>query len=176
MIATMTENSVQVVLRLRTLGPSGLNPPQTEIIDRLQTLSEAGLITDLNTDVWGASMGITRTGERDPVDIRERVAEYKQWADKQGYTLQPAFDWEVTEGEDNGEELSGRIVTPLITLAMYTEEGLQAVYPHVDGTKVNTIQDWYRRTRIDGPEPGDAEAEPEQSADEQRESLVARLP
>ena len=42
----MTDDPVRVVLRLRSLGPAGLHPPQTEIINRLQRLTEDGLIDD----------------------------------------------------------------------------------------------------------------------------------
>lgn len=122
-------------------------------------------------------MGVTQTDDRDPVRTREIVAEYKQWADEQGYTLRPAFDWDATEGENDGKGLSGRIVTPLITLAVYTQEGLQEVYPHVDGTEVNTIQDGVGALEsMAEPEPGDAEAEHEPSEDEQRDDLRAPLP
>jgi hypothetical protein len=50
--------SVRAVLRLRTQASSGTNDVQTEIIDRLETLSENGTITDLDIGVWGTSMGI----------------------------------------------------------------------------------------------------------------------
>ncbi|WP_336365459.1 HTH domain-containing protein [Halalkalicoccus salilacus] len=133
----MSADSVRVVLRLRTLGPAGLNPPQTEVLDHLQTLTEEGLIDELDVDVWGGAMGITHTEERDPVDIRETVAEYKQWADAHGCTLRPAFEWHSAESEG---ERRGQIVTPLITLAVYNGEDLQAVYPHID-EEVNTIHD-----------------------------------
>lgn len=56
-MATTTADSVRAVLRLRTLGPSGLNPPQIEVIDRLQTLTEDGPITNLDIDVWGGVDG-----------------------------------------------------------------------------------------------------------------------
>jgi hypothetical protein len=133
-------DSVQVVLRLRTLGSSELNPPQTEVIERLETLTEdeESSVTDLDIDIWGVSMGITQTDDQDPVRIRERVAEFEQWADEQGYTLRPAFEWRPAEAEDTGE---GEIVTPLIILAVYEGEHLQAVYPHVDGNDVCTVSD-----------------------------------
>jgi hypothetical protein len=133
----MSADSVRAVVRLRTLGPTGLNPPQIEVLDHLQTLTEDGPIDELDVDVWGGTMGITQTAERDPADTRETVAEYKQWADAHGYTLRPAFEWRsaAPEGEENGQ-----IVTPLITLAVYSREDLQAVYPHVDD-EVNTIHD-----------------------------------
>lgn len=163
----MTDDSVRAVLRLQTLGPSGLNPPQTEVLDHLQTLSEDGPIDELDVDVWGGSMGITQTQDHDPVDIRETVADYQQWADSHGYTLRPAFDWHSAEPEDGGK---GQIVTPLITLAVYTGEDLQAVYPHVDD-EVNTIYDGVEALEsMVETEPGDAEHE--QSEDENRERLV----
>lgn len=77
---TPATSPVRAVVRLRTLSPSGLNPPQTEVIDRLQTLSqeEESPIADLGVDIWGASMGITQTDSRDLGDTRERVAEFAQ--------------------------------------------------------------------------------------------------
>lgn len=137
----MTEDAVRVVLRLRTLGPSGLNPPQTEVVDRLRTLVDEGPIVELDADVWGGSMGVTQTEDRDPDDTRETVAEYEQWAAERGCTLRPAFEWRSTESTGGGEGRHGRVVTPLITLAVHTSEGLQAVYPHVDDGDVRTIHD-----------------------------------
>lgn len=137
----MTADSIRAVLRLRTLGPSGLNPPQTEVVDHLRTLAEVGSIAELDVDVWGTSMGITRTEDRDPMDTRETVADFEQWATEQGCALRPAFEWRSAEpeGEDDGQ--NGRIITPLITLAVYDGERLQAVYPHTNGEEVRTVHD-----------------------------------
>jgi hypothetical protein len=138
----MSADPVHAVVRVRTLGPNGLNPPQIEVIDRLQTLADGGPIDELDIDVWGTSMGTTHDN-RDPAGTRERVAEFEQWATEQGYTLRPAFDWRSDESADNGKSQRREIVTPLITLAVYTESGndLQAMYPHVDGEDVRTIHD-----------------------------------
>ena len=71
----MATEIVRAVVRLRTLGPSGLNPPQIEVIDRLQTLSEdeESPLTDLDVDVWGPSIGITQTADQDPIGMRDTV-------------------------------------------------------------------------------------------------------
>lgn len=159
----MNPDAVRTVVRVRSLGPSGLNPPQTEVIDRLQALTEDGPIAELDVDVWGTSMGLTHNG-RDSACTREQVAEFEQWATEQGYTLQPAFDWRAGESEGDGEAQRREILTPLITLAIYSddEETLQAVYPHVDGEEVRTIHD--------GVETLESLAgKTEQSVDEQRE-------
>jgi hypothetical protein len=165
----MTADSVQAVLRLRTLGPSGLNPPQTAVIDRLQTLTEDGPIADLDIDIWGPSMGITQD-DCDPEGARETVAEFKQWADEQGCTLRPAFEWRSAESAADGE---GRIVTPLITLAVYDDSGerLQAVYPHVDGDEVWTIHDG-----LEALESMAGTRDAEQSGDETNENRAVSLP
>ena len=140
MTPTADADSVRVVLRLRTLSPAGLNPPQTEVLDRLRTLTEEKdmPVTELDVDVWGTSMGITQTERRDPAETHETVAEFKQWADKHGYTLQPAFEWRAAE---SGEDEETQILPPLITLAVYSGEHLQVVYPHVDDEDVWTVYD-----------------------------------
>lgn len=162
--------SVQAVVRLRTLGPSGLNPPQTEVIDRLQTLSEDedGPLNDLDMGMWGPSMGSTQTEHRGPFDTRETVAEFKQWADAYGYTLRPAFDWHSTDSAETG---NGQIVTPLITLAVYKGEHLKAVYPHVDGDEVNTIHDG-----VEALESMAGLGDTEQSDDERSENETLVVP
>ena len=174
MAMTADSEPVQVVLRLRTLGPSGLNPPQTKVIDRLQTLNEDedSLVTELDVDIWGTSMGITQTAGRDPADTHETVVEFRRWADVQGYTLRPAFEWCSADSAETGD---GQIITPLITLAVYNNDGehLQAVYPHVDGEDVQTIHDGVEALEsIAGP------GEPEQSENEgnEQEDLVAPFP
>lgn len=149
MEGAMTDDSLRAVVRLRTLGPSGLNPPQTRVVDRLRTLAEEDdSIDELDVDVWGASMGITRTDERE--GIHERVREFERWADERDRTLRPAFERRIPEssGQTNdegdgteGKRRDGRIVTPLITLAIYEGESLRAVYPHADGDEVRSIHD-----------------------------------
>lgn len=137
---TVNVDSIRLVLRLRTLGPSGLNPPQTEVIDRLRGLTEDGPLADLDVDVWGIAMGITQTVGRDPMGTRETVAEFERWATEQGCTLRPAFDWRSADSEAD-EGRNGLIVTPLITLAVYDGERLRAVYPHMDDDEVHTVHD-----------------------------------
>lgn len=142
-MATTILDSARVIVRLRTLGPGGLNPPQIEVINHLQTLSEDNdsPITDLDIDIWGASMGSTQTDGRDLFGMRDTVAEFTEWAHSQGYTLQPAFEWRSADSVDTEKKQYGQISTPLITLAIYTGEHLQAVYPHVDDDDVQTIHD-----------------------------------
>ena len=108
--SSMRTDAIRAVLRLRTLGPSGLNPPQIEVIDRLQTLTEDedGPLNDLDVGMWGPSMESTQIEHRDPVDMRDTVAEFRQWAHVNGYTLRPAFEWRSTDsmGTSQGQRLA----------------------------------------------------------------------
>lgn len=166
---------VRAVLRLRTLSSSGLNPPQVEVIDRLQTLSESedSPIVKFDFEVWGTSRGLTQTADRDPGDTRELVAEFTQWADAHEYTLQPAFGWRSVNSETDGERPHGQIVTPLITLAVYNETGerLQAVYPHADGDQAHTIHEG-----VEALESMVGPGDDEQSGDKQNEHEDPAVP
>lgn len=167
----MTIDLVRAVVRLRTLGPSGLNPPQTNVIDRLQTLNkdENGSLADLDIDIWGTSIGPMQTVDRDPVGMRETVAEFIHWADAHGYTLRPAFEWRSADSTDAQEQ---QIVTPLITLALYSGEHLQAVYPYVDGDDVHTIHEGVEALEsMAGPED-DEETGDEENGQENRTVLL----
>lgn len=140
----MTADSVRAVLRLRTLGPSGLNPPQIEVIDRIQALTEGedGPIADLDIDIWGASMGINQPDARDPGSEYETITEFEQWADEHGCTLRPAFERRSTDSAaENEANREDAITPPLLCLAVYNGETIEAVYPHVDGEEVYTIHD-----------------------------------
>ena len=63
MIMPRDAESIQAVLRLRTLGPSGLTHCRSRVIDCLETLveDEDGPITELDIGMWGPSMRITQT-------------------------------------------------------------------------------------------------------------------
>lgn len=164
----MSENRIRAVVRVRTLGPSGLNPPQIEVIDHLETLAEDGVIAEPDVDVWGMSMGTTQD-DRESAETRNRVAEFEQWATEQEYSLQPAFSWRTADSEGDGASQRREIVTPLITLAIYTdtdtEETLQGVYPHLDGENVYTIHEGVEALES-------LTGDTEQSTDEQREQEV----
>lgn len=158
----MSPETIDVVVRVRSIAPSGLNPPQCDVINRLQTLAERGSIADLDVDVWGPSMGIAQN-KRGPTTPRDRVVEFEQWATEHDYTLEPAFKWRSAECEDegSGHREHRAVLTPLITLAIYDrdEQELAAVYPHIDGEEVNTVHD--------GVKAVESMSESEQSTDDE---------
>ncbi|WP_368085909.1 HTH domain-containing protein [Halalkalicoccus paucihalophilus] len=60
---SLSRNPVRAVVRVRTLGPSGLNPPQIGAIDRLQTLADRGPIDEVQLSRQDSgSLDVVRTG------------------------------------------------------------------------------------------------------------------
>lgn len=141
MKGTLDLGSVRAVLRVRTLAPYGFSETQTEIMDRLQTLREDGPITELDIDVWGATMGADRSDDSAVSPERQRVAEFEQWATDHDCTLRPAFDRRTSSSLLEQDDPKQIIVLPLICLGIYEERTVQAVYPHVDREEVYTIHD-----------------------------------
>ncbi len=151
-----SHESVRAVLRLRTLAPYGINGTQETVIDRLKGLVESGSLSDLDVDAWGASV---RTTENDVTAVRETVSEFVEWADRNGCSLTPAFEWREDNSFLDEEHGQGSVVVlPLLCLAVYDGETLKAVYPHRDGEAVCTIHD--------GIEALEALPEPTASVDE----------
>lgn len=127
---------VRTVLWLRTLAPHGINETQTEVIDRLRQLEADGRIAGLDVGVWGASMGVARSADRNLSDVHDVVTEFERWADDQDCTLRPAFERRSARVPEET-----RVVLPLLCLAVYEAEAIRAVYPHVNGEDVHTIHD-----------------------------------
>jgi hypothetical protein len=125
---------VHAVLWLRTLAPYGVGEIQAEVVDRLERLEADGRIDDLDVDVWGKSTELVRTADRDSGDVRETVAEFERWASENDRTLRPAFGRHGVDADGDG-----RVVLPLLCLAVYEAKTVRAVYPHVDGEDVYTI-------------------------------------
>ncbi|MDL5360641.1 HTH domain-containing protein [Halalkalicoccus sp. NIPERK01] len=136
-----SHESLEAVLRLRTLAPYGIDRTQKEIIDRLRDLVKDGPLTDLDVDAWGAS--VRATGGNDVAAVRETVDEFARWAGRNDCSLTPAFEWRATDSflDEESERGSVVVVLPLLCLAVYDDGTLEAVYPHRDDDEVHTIHD-----------------------------------
>lgn len=139
-VAMESHESLETVLRLRTLAPYGIDRTQKEIIDRLRDLVEDGPLTDLDVDAWGAS--VRATGGNDVAAVQETVDEFTCWAERNDCSLTPAFEWRATDSFlDEEPESESVVVLPLLCLAVYDDGKLEAVYPHRDDDEVHTIHD-----------------------------------
>lgn len=138
----MTSDSSRVVLRLRTLVPNGISSVQSDVIDQLQELEQEGIVADLDIDVWGSSMGINISRDRDPTGTRKLLSEFERWADEHGCTLRPAFGCSNANSTADGDTEQGEYTRlPLLCLAIYSDTTIKAIYPHMTSEGVRTIYD-----------------------------------
>lgn len=161
----MTTDPVRVVLRLRTLVPAGIGSVQSDVIDRLQRLEDEGLITTLDIDIWGLSMGVNGPHNRDPIGTRRTVAEFERWAENHDCTLRPGFGRPDARSTADGEsEQRGDVVLPLLCLAVYDDATIRAVYPHTTSEGVQTIHDGLDVLESLNPDTGRSDSESNDAA------------
>lgn len=136
----MTSSPLRATLKLRSFPPHGVVDAQRRTLARLYRLVDVGTLSAIDVDVWGSHAVTDSMTHHDDAASLETVSEFERWAEERGYTLAPAFAcrecgsmidearWEVT-------------VVPLLTLVVYEENRLKAVYPHDDGERVRTVED-----------------------------------
>lgn len=131
-------DSIDVTVWLREDEPAGIQG-QSTLLSRLRRLESEGAINDLTVNRWCKQL------ECDPdvefpgseVALRERIDEFKQWAEARGHSLEPAFRWcEKTSlvSDDSREYL----VLPVVCLEVRSNDRLLAVFPCTSGTETNT--------------------------------------
>lgn len=161
---TDTVNSTDTVAGIGSLGDlriecyirsniSRVSDRQVEaILDRLRSLSEAGLVADYQTRQWPPKRHAVVESQAAETTRGELLAKFEGWADQRGYSLKPAFQRRtvpsslVGEGEDREQ-----VRVPIVTLALYDEsietEPLTGVVPYTgegdaDERQTYTIDAW----------------------------------
>jgi hypothetical protein len=136
----MTPSRLRAELKLRSFPPHGITDVHHRTLVRLHRLVDRGTLSTLDVDVWGSHAVTDAMRDHDDSGTLEAISEFERWAEERGCTLAPAF-----ATRECGSILDGGTrevtVVPLVTLAVYGEDGLRAVYPHRDGERVHTVGD-----------------------------------
>lgn len=134
---TTTTTTRQAVLYLRSIESSGISDVQRRIMNRLEELAADGLLASADYEVWG--QGIPATGGPKS-HVHAIYDEMSEWADENDRSLTPAFEVRKTQpmGTDEQREV---ISFPMLCLAIYEGDEVEAVFPHADGDRVYTIDD-----------------------------------
>jgi len=102
---------------------------QQRILQRVEELESEGVVAETDVD---ASWQRIRTPEQDSRDeALETYEEFREWAVENGYQLEPAFQRRNRSyiGTDVVDEV---VVFPMVSLAVYDENDLRAVFPCAD--------------------------------------------
>lgn len=129
-------------LYVRSLLPDGHTQQQAAVIDRLQGLSDADILSDITVQVIGRQIPSTPAEARTELGLfaLNRVSVFQEWAKRNDCSLEPAFQVRSVDSEITGEQYRA-LVFPVQLLAEYEGAELTCVTPHtVDGETV-TVRD-----------------------------------
>lgn len=173
-----TDADVRVEVWTRDASPPP-DDPRATVLARLRELESEGVVDDLSVRVWGkfvpatdehdnpnASGGAEESGEFDESNAtdgsgspgepdgsdppaRERVAAFRRWADRDGHSLEPAFE-RCERSSMVSEEVTDAIRLPLQCLAVYGGDRLVGVFPCSTEDGNNTVRDCLERLETGG--------------------------
>lgn len=149
-----------VELYVRSLTPRG-HSQQESAIERLERLSEAGVLSEFAVEVWGRQVDLSGAAARTDAGqfVLDRVEQFREWARRTGRSVDSFFETRSVESSIRDQEYAA-LVLPELTLAEYRGGELAFVAPCSDGDAVCTVGD-----RIDDLEAraGNAETAAEPS-------------
>lgn len=132
-----SDRRVELYLRGDTYGTY---ERQQAVLERVTELESEGVVADTAVDTSWQRIRTPELDSRDPA--LETYREFREWADANGYTLEPAFERRQRAylGANAVHEV---VVFPVTCLAVYGGNDLVAVFPcsDEDGTVHFTVQD-----------------------------------
>lgn len=165
----MTSSPLRATLKLRSFPAHGITDVRRRTLTRLHRLADVGILSEVDVDVWGSHAVVDAMADRGDAASVEAVSDFERWAEGHGYTLAPAFARRECGSllDDEAREVT---VVPLLTLAVYEEDELKAVYPHVDDECVHTVDDGLEALETLAPPAGGRSGDPRIRRDASEES------
>lgn len=129
--------TVDVYLRERT--PPSVCETIRDTLGRLRALDRSGAIAALNVRRWECSTEEVG-GELDDAETAMTFEEFHDWAQREGYSLRPAFDRREVSSMFC-EDSHVRHVVPIVSVAVYADDELQCVAPCTDDDRSYSVHD-----------------------------------
>lgn len=137
-----SESAIHATVYLQSLAPTSSYSTQERIVERLQSLAEAGHIGELTITVWGEQ--ICTDGALSSVpecsEIIQAIGDFFALAADSSIEISPFFRVKEITASLSGEEFKC-ISMPARCLAFYTDESPFGVYPCKIDDVVYTPQD-----------------------------------
>jgi len=135
----------------------GLPPddPRETVLERIREFETRGTVDDVSVRVWGTFVAAP-DGDPDEFEslAHKRVAEFQRWAERNGHSLEPAFE-RFERSSMVSEEGSDVVRLPMQCLAVYEGDRLVGVFPCSTSDGTNTVEDC-----LDRLETGDLVGDP----------------
>ncbi|MCU4799698.1 hypothetical protein OB920_04860 [Halobacteria archaeon HArc-gm2] len=135
MPALATQSRAELYLRGDTYGTFDA---QQDVLNRVRALEGEGVLDE--AAVAGEWQRIRTLNEDTRDGAIETYLEFAAWADRNGHSLGPAFE-RRTRSYLGLDQVDDVVVFPVVSLAVYEDERLQAVFPCSDGDRAYTVRD-----------------------------------
>ena len=126
-----------VRLYVRDSVPAAARVEQQKIVGRLQALEAAGHVDEFDVETWPTRL---TTGTPESVPALAAFEEFDDWGRSTGASLTPAFDRHDCHSLYTGLRFTTTVL-PVMALAVYEDDALQAVYPHAKRGRPMTVGD-----------------------------------
>ena len=150
----------RVELYVRSLQPEGYCQQQASLLDRVAGLVARDVVSERQVHVCGCQVpaSVADANTTAGVWILTRISQFRQWADRNDCTLEPAM-----EDRDVGESLVDTgyraVRLPAILLAEFRGTELCCVTPHRADETVRTVAD--RIAQLEDGDPTEFEPLPD---------------
>ncbi|MBX0321497.1 hypothetical protein EGH21_00500 [Halomicroarcula sp. F13] len=134
-MTTDTHLRAELYLRGDTYGTFDA---QQQVLNRVKRLEANGVFTD--SMVAGEWQRIRTMAEDKRSGALATYEEFRDWAERNGSSLEPAFERRTRSyvGLDRVDDV---VVFPVVSLAVYDDKRLQAVFPCTDDDMTYTVGD-----------------------------------
>ena len=150
-------DNVRVEVWMRDAAPPP-DDPRATVLNRLREFRTEGIIDEVSVRTWGTFVAALDGEADDPESLAgERVAAFQRWAERNGHSLEPAF--EQCERSSLVSEAGNDVIRlPLQCLAVYEDDRLAGVFPCSTPDGTNTVGDCLERLKT-GDVIGDSTVE-----------------
>ncbi|WP_235019771.1 HTH domain-containing protein [Natrialba sp. INN-245] len=135
-------NHVTAVCHVR--APLLLEPVDRQV-ETLQACESEGAIDELLLRSWPKE--VKRSTESPHAEVLETFDRFERWAKRRGVSVRPPFRERTSTSQITGETTE-LLVTPLLCLEVYVDEGLVGVFPHSDDEETYTTDEVIAALRI----------------------------
>jgi len=146
--------SVRIEVFLRAHTSPAVVESLSDLVARARRLEDA-LDAAVHVETWTAVRPALEELSDSGSSITGTVEAFQSWADREGYDLEPAFDWRETSSVIGNRAAEVRV--PTACVAVYTDGDLQCVAPCSDGDCSYTVMDCLAKLEegVIEPEPFD---------------------
>ena len=138
-----TESGTKVVFRLfvrSSIVSTKEVKRQKSILTKLEQLQEQKVFDEFSVRVWGNPVGLNTvlTNNSDQSSLQQ-LHDFKVWARDAGVSLEPFFQWHLTESSSIDSIALVRL--PVLSLTEYEGGSIRSVVPHTDMGIAQTVED-----------------------------------